>query len=204
VLIDTYGFAYYDGFSMLWLVLLAASVAAIPPKLRHASIGVFIVFDAAPSARSVAEMKNEAAKLLGSAGYEVDWRTLSQNHGNESFANVMLVKFHGKCRLEYPVSGVPEGDITLASTKVEAGHVLPFSDVQCDTIRKALSYATRGDRQRALGLALGRVVAHELYHFLANTTKHATIGLAAASHDWVELFSGTPSFRDGDFAGAAR
>jgi len=184
---------------MLWLMMLAASLAVDPTSLKHPAIGVFIDFDAAPSAKSIEAMKKEAAKLLDPAGYVLDWRALKQNRGNESFANIVVVKFHGKCRVEYPQAVASEDDVTVASTLVDKGHVLPFSDVQCDQVRKALPFARQRDKQRALGLALGRVVAHELYHFLADTTKHAGAGLAAASHDWADLISGSTAFREKDF-----
>lgn len=178
---------------MLWLMMLAASLAAISGGPKP-SVGVFIDFDAAPSARSVEEMKKEAAKIMQDAGYLLDWRALRENQGREAFANVVVLKFHGKCRLEYPavVDGIEE--VTLASTEVEDGHVLPYSDVQCDEVRKALPYA-KADRQKALGLALGRVVAHELYHVLAQTTRHAAAGLAKASHNWTDLVTGEASFQ---------
>jgi hypothetical protein len=191
---------------MLWAILLAAStLAALPAGLKHPSIGVFINFDRAPSAKSVEEMKKETAKILGLAGYSLDWRTLNQNRGQESFANVVVVKFHGKCRLEFPMLGTSPADETvkLATTHVQEGHVMPFSDVHCDQVRKVLPYAPARERQRALGLALGRVVAHELYHFLADKTKHAGTGLASATHDWLELISSTAGFHEKDMPAAA-
>ena len=79
----------------------------------------------------------------------------------------------------------------LGSTQVGQGRVLPFSEVECDHIRKALAYMRPGsnqlERQNALGLALGRVVAHELYHILTRTTTHATAGLAKASQSLRDL-----------------
>ena len=42
---------------------------------------------------------------------------------------------------------------------------------------------------------VGRVVAHELHHVLANSTRHAVSGLAAATHDWLDLTVGVASFR---------
>lgn len=183
---------------MIWLVMLAASMAVIVPGHKHPAIGVYIDFDAVPSQRSVDEMKREAGKILDSAGYFLDWRALKQNHGNEVFSNVVVVKFHGKCRLEYPLPGGAQEEVTLASTLVDRGHVLPFSDVQCDQVRKALPYARSRDRQKAFGLALGRVVAHELYHFLADKPRHAATGLGRASHDWLDLVSGTATFRGKD------
>jgi hypothetical protein len=189
---------------MLWLMVLAASMVVMTPGHKRPAIGVYIDFDAVPSARSVEEMKREAGKILDSAGYFLDWRALKQNQGKESFAKVVVVKFHGKCQLEYPLPGASDQEVALASTMVDRGHVLPFSDVQCDQVRKALPYATTPDRQKAFGLALGRVVAHELYHFLADKTRHAAAGLASASHDWLELVSGTPAFREQDMAPIVR
>ena len=91
---------------MFWLMMLAASLAVIAPAHKHPAIGVYIDFDAVPSQRSVDEMKREAGKIMDSAGYFLDWRALKQNQGNEAFSNVVVVKFHGKCRLEYPLPGV--------------------------------------------------------------------------------------------------
>src|SRR5438270_2001875 len=132
---------------MIWLMMLAASMAAMLPGQKHPAIGVYIDFDAVPSQRSVAEMKREAAKIMDSAGYFLDWRALKQNQGNEAFSNVIVVKFHGKCRLEYPTSGSGDEEVTLASTLVDRGHVIPYSDVQCDQVRKADPYATSVDIQ---------------------------------------------------------
>ena len=43
--------------------------------------------------------------------------------------------------------------------------------IRCETVE---------ERNRRYGRALGRVVAHELYHILANTTDHSRHGLAKA------------------------
>ncbi len=81
----------------------------------------------------------------------------------------------------------------LGFTKVVHGRVLPYTEVECDRVREALSYLVPGaDRracQKAMGVALGRVVAHALYHVLARTTAHAADGLAKASHSLEELVS---------------
>ena len=178
---------------MLWLMLLAAAMALQSPAPKSPAIGVFIDFDAAPSDRSVDIMKHEAEKIMESSGYRLDWRALKENQGREAFAHVVVVKFHGKCRLEYPATEGDAGEsVTMASTLVQDRHVLPFSDVQCDEVRKVLAYGTPPDRQKALGLALGRVVAHELYHLLVDKTKHATAGLTKATHTWIDLATGNP------------
>jgi hypothetical protein len=45
------------------------------------------------------------------------------------------------------------------------------------------------DRDRVLGRALGRVLAHELYHILSGTKRHSARGLAKASFAVDELIS---------------
>ena len=83
--------------------------------------------------------------------------------------------------------------IVVGDTQVLDGRVLPFSEVRCDEVRRALSYlapaATVEQRQKALGLAMGRVVAHELYHVLAHTTEHTQRGLARATQTLRDLVS---------------
>jgi len=78
----------------------------------------------------------------------------------------------------------------LGATEVAEGRVMPFAEVRCDQIPEALAYLQPGaDQKRAMGLALGRVVAHELYHMLARTTAHAGQGLAKASQSLEDLVS---------------
>jgi len=81
----------------------------------------------------------------------------------------------------------------LGSTRVTDGRVQPYSEVECDQVRQALSYLAPGadmrEKQQALGRALARVVAHELYHVFAKTTEHAAKGLAKASQPLQELVS---------------
>ena len=119
---------------------------------------------------------------------------------DESFAGLVVLKFKGKCKVEnwaqQPESSTfaPGDTQALGSTQVQNGHVLPFSEVKCDAVKQALSYlrpgANQSEKQKALGLVMGRVVAHELYHILARTTGHATRGLARAAESLQDLVSG--------------
>jgi hypothetical protein len=140
-------------------------------------------------------MKKEVNDLLRPAGIRLDWRLTRENDSTETFSRLVVPKFKGRCRAEGAPAGNDFGTVgevdTLGSTQVAHGHVLPFSKVECAQVRKALSYLTpgadAGERQRALGMALGRVVAHELYHILARTTSHAADGLAKASQSLRDL-----------------
>jgi hypothetical protein len=119
---------------------------------------------------------------------------VSENHGDEPFAGLVVLRFKGKCKAEPWGQPSPiAGSRSLGSTQVVNGRVTPFSEVECDEVRRALAYmstqASPKERQKALGLALGRVVAHELYHMLAHTTAHAARGLAKAAESLDDLIS---------------
>jgi hypothetical protein len=185
---------------MVRVLALAAGAAfsallAICQSPAKPSVGVFLDFDSAPGQNSVEIMKHEVEHLLKASGVSVDWRLATDNHGNETFAGLVVLKFKGKCKVEAwqqdPVRGATT---TLGTTQVSNGHVLPFSEVKCDAVKEALSYLPAGanqiERQQAFGLAMGRVVAHELYHILARTTGHAARGLAKAAESLQDLVSG--------------
>jgi len=179
--------------------VLLLSGQTLPKDNSSPSVGVFMDFDrdSAPGADSLEVMKKEVEELLKPSGVSLNWRLAKENNGNQAFAGLVVVKFKGKCRVEGWNS--PQGtdfgslgEVTrLGATQVSGGKVLPYSEVECDQIQKALAYLPPGagqkERQRAMGVALGRVVAHELYHVLASTTGHAARGLAKASQSLEDL-----------------
>ncbi len=177
-----------------------------PASAAKPSVGVYLDFDSAPGPVAVETMKQEVDDILKPSGVSLDWRLAKENHGDEAFAGLVVQKFKGKCRIE--TWATPEPDLarlgetdTLGATMVVNGRVLPFTEVQCDQVKQALAYLRpdQKDRQRAFGLALGRVVAHELYHILAHTTSHATTGLAKATESLEDLVaSRSMTFRPED------
>jgi hypothetical protein len=162
-------------------------------------------FDVPPNSLSVNAMKKEVESIMKTTGLKFDWRLLRQNHGNESFAGVVVVRFKGKCKAQLwgNEEPLPEGStVTLGTSMVRNGEVLPFSEVECDQVRKTVDYDPQStceqEKQTALGRAMGRVVAHELYHVLANTTAHTGRGLAKASQSFRDLVTGSLGFQAGE------
>lgn len=158
------------------------------------TVGVFMDFDSTPGSVWLSVMQREVADLLKPAGIAVNWRFTAENRGDESYSRLVVLKFTGACRADRVMPAVSEEETySLGDAKVSHGSVLPFSEVRCNEVRKALAYlapqASKEQRQKALGVALARVVAHELYHMLARTTAHAAQGLARASHPLPELIS---------------
>ena len=175
---------------------LLASGETPPEKPASPSVAIFMDFDSQPGFASVQVMEKEVDALLKPSGVTLNWRLARDNDGTEVFSGLVVMKFRGQCRVEgWAQPGNDFGTLgealALGSTQVSDGEVLPFSAVECDQVRKALGYLHPGtnqfDRQKALGLALARVVAHELYHILARTTSHASTGLAKASQSLRDL-----------------
>jgi len=170
-------------------------------------------FDAAPATALLNTMETEVRELLKASGVSLDWRLASRNQGREAFSRLVVLKFKGSCRAEPGSAGDTDfGSLgsanALGYTRVSHGEVLPFSEVRCDEVRKALAFlhpgANHKERQAAMGLALGRVVAHELYHMLARNTAHASRGLAKATHSLADLVSDQPLELDAEDSGAIR
>ena len=170
------------------------------------TIGIFMQFDSTPSPVSFAEMKKEVAHIMDETGLRLNWRFVKDNRGREGFSDLIVVRFKGKCEVDAPsaraTSFAPFSEVvTLASTQVSDGRVLPFTEVECDQVRRTLGedeVVSEHQKQSLLGKAMGRVVAHELYHLLAQTTRHTERGLAKATQDWRDMASGVLRFEGGE------
>jgi hypothetical protein len=184
----------------------SAAFAQTESTVNSLTLGVYMDFDTVPGGSTVEVMQREVDALLKPSGIQVNWRLTQDNRGLETYSRLAVLKFTGACRADWVRQSTDEDDtVAVGDTKVVEGRVLPFSEVRCDAVRRALTFlapaASKEQRQEALGLALGRVVAHELYHVLARTTVHAERGLAKASQPLKELISKRAmSFREQDSA----
>jgi hypothetical protein len=159
-------------------------------------VGVYISFDGPHSDRAVDAMKQEVEALVNPTGFQLQWRLLEHRRSDESFSNLVVVKIHGKCDMADIQAGIQqraeEEDVVLGSTNISDGQILPFSDLECDRIRRSIApLATANssaDKESLLGRAMGRVLAHELFHVFGNTVRHGREGVAKTSftrHDLV-------------------
>jgi hypothetical protein len=190
----------------LWFVtsLLALPFCATSQSQDNTppAITVYTQFDQPYSAASVDEMKRETESIMGPLGLDFSWRSLNGVTGSEVSAELVVVTFKGACR----TGDVPlrrEGEIgALGWTHMSDGMVLPFSDVDCSKISRFIAPEMRSmdpARQEVLfGKAMGRVLAHELYHVFTNTTHHASWGVAKACYTSHDLVSDHFQFQDKD------
>jgi hypothetical protein len=178
------------GLFMKWLPLVLALAAN--GRGEMAKVGIFVDFEDKPSVAAVRAMREEMRLLLVPAGVEAAWRSLAENRGVERFSSVMIVKFKGTCRTDLPVfeSDPPDpyaGHVRLAAARLAGRRVMPHAEVDCDSVKRGVARVHPRDRAAAFGKALGRVLAHELYHVALDTAEHGKAGLAKAVLGWDEL-----------------
>lgn len=131
---------------------------------------------------ALAEMKAELKDIMKDAGKSLDIRMRSETKPNENFEDVVLVKLKGNCRVDRLVHLIDERG-PLAFTHSTDGAILPFAEVACDRLASSVAQALFGEQRKQadklLGRAIGRVLAHELYHILGKTHEHNPDGSLA-------------------------
>jgi hypothetical protein len=162
------------------------------PALVTAAPAVTLVlqFDNAYSAESLDVMEREVASIVSESGIKVDWRMLSDVRSSDSFESLVVVRFRGACNMEPTLA---DKRSYYGFTHISDGSVLPFSEVECDkisnSIRPAMSKAQWRERDSVLGRAMGRVLAHELFHMLAKSQHHAVEGVTKSALSPAQLVS---------------
>jgi len=172
----------------IWLAILCAPA----PVMAVSAVTLILRFDGAYSTESLAEMEREVTSIVKESGIRVEWRMLGDVHPSDSFESLVVVRFHGACNMEpAPPLGDERGYYGI--TYISDGSVLPFSEVECDkisnSIRPAMSNRQWRDRDSILGRALGRVLAHELFHMLAKTQHHANEGVTKSALSPTQLIA---------------
>jgi len=134
--------------------------------------------------RTVPYLKLEVEALMQSAGYKVEWNIPGQPVDD---GVLVVVDLRGSCSVSGANSLVKpvKNGASLASTAVEGDQVLPFSWISCETLTGLLAPSLAGiasaERDSLYGRAMGRILAHELYHILANEREHSQSGVGKSS-----------------------
>jgi hypothetical protein len=193
----------------------AALLALIAPCFaktaeHQGALTIVYRFEGNPSEIAFRELRSEMSSLLRSSSITPEWRDRRSIRSRESFENLVVVSFHGRCK-----AGMGDEDasnkLVLGHSPVTEGQVQPFIDIECESIeailRNTSAARAKSGANAALGRALARVLAHELYHVLAQTTSHAKSGIAKPSLSETDLMSASfaPDTKwDVDFSTVAR
>jgi hypothetical protein len=136
-------------------------------------------------------MGREAAHILKQSGVSLRWRLGIP--AQSVSGTLVVVKLEGHCDMDGAPAYLVPGPLGW-SHEVD-GTMLPFSNLACDNLRGAVesAIATGGNHVRGnvlLGRAMGRVLAHELYHIVADTSVHGHDGVAQSAFTPRQLTSG--------------
>jgi hypothetical protein len=152
-----------------------------------------------PSDVVITAMQEELSAIMAPMGLRFDWRSMKEATGGNLAVELAVVTFKGHCESNR-ISPRAAQTGPLGWTHVSEGAILPFADIDCDGIRAFLQSGLMGvrpaDREESFGRALGRVVAHELYHIFANTQHHGSEGVGKAAYTVQNLLSDDFQFGD--------
>lgn len=126
-------------------------------------------------AESRSAMRAELQRLLAPAGIEVFWKDIHYRKTTEDFELIAVASFEGSCSPSVTTS-TPVTE-KLADTSITDGHILPFFRVDCTRVVQLLGSQMES---AMVGRALGRVIAHEIYHIVGRTAEHHDTGVAKA------------------------
>ena len=146
-----------------------------------------VYFHSSPELDSLTQhsLDQELARLLSPAGIQVAWRDETRET-REEMGRLVVGRFDGNCSVEtLPSESLGSSEtVTLAESALSDGHIIPYFNVDCPRVIRMLAPTLRHlsvpFRNAALGRALARVMAHELYHILAQTADHDETGISKA------------------------
>jgi hypothetical protein len=186
---------------------LLAIFCAPAPVMAAPAVTLVLQFDQGYSTESLGVMEREVASIVSESGIKVDWRMLGDVRSSDSFESLVVVRFRGACNME-PAAPAIDPRRYYGFTHVSDGAVLPFGEVECDkisnSIRTAMSKQQWRERDSILGRALGRVVAHELFHMLAKSQHHADEGVTRSALSPAQLISDKLTMAPGDLEKIAK
>jgi hypothetical protein len=181
--------------SALALIFCAASTLA---GQSSTPVTAVVMPDGRYSQVAIREMGREAAHILKKSGVSLLWHLGIPAQAVNG--HLVIVKLLGRCDMDGPPALPMSGP--LGWSHEADGVILPFSDLACENIRGAVNGAALAGHQYPgnllLGRAMGRVLAHELYHVIANSTEHSRQGIAQPRLSARELTSGQLEFRPSD------
>ena len=141
-------------------------------------------------------LQTELQRVLTPAA--IDLTRIQPSKDKQSDPEVQLAvvgTFDGDCSVENlpQLQGRAIQTRTLAESSVSSGHILPYFRVDCNQVIRTLSPALWSlsvpMRERILGRALARTIAHEIYHIVAQTTDHERTGIAKAVLTLSDLYT---------------
>jgi hypothetical protein len=166
------------------------SAAPLPAGQPSTPVTAVVLPEGRYSKVAIREMGREAAHILKQSGVSLRWRVGIP--AQSVSGSLVVVRLEGRCDMDGSPAFLVPGP--LGWSHEVNGTMLPCSNLACDNLRGAVESAmTSGNQVRGnvlLGRAMGRVLAHELYHIVADTSVHGHDGVAQSALTPRELTTG--------------
>ena len=181
------------------VVVSMMSAGIVPTNLPRPNLTIAMQFDQPVSPASLHEMESEFERIMLPAVPRIEWRRVDDITGSETFHQIVLVRFIGSCKADGLRADLVKSR-DLGTTSEQNGYPLPFSRIDCQVILALLPRQPPGTSENTLyiqlllGRAMGRVLAHEVYHAVLRTSDHATSGVAKSRLTPPELFGANLKF----------
>lgn len=178
-------------------LLTAASCFAGKLNPDPQPVTVLMEFTGARSVASLNALKSELQTILLDSHLKIDLELRNDWPDTPVSGDLLLFKMRGACTMNaMPIGALSDERGPLAMTHSVNGELLPFGEVECDRVRTALQRTVgRGNpeaHQAEYGVALARVMAHEIYHMLEKSAAHTKDGLSKEALCSAELSRGNP------------
>jgi hypothetical protein len=167
------------------LVVFTMVCFSVCAHAKTQTLAVYSRNSAQLDSRTQHSLGEELTRLLSPAGVQIVWRDETRASRQE-MGRLVVGTFDGNCSVENLLStpsASPTG-VTLAQSSLSNGRILPYFTVDCPrvirTLAPTLQHVSVPVRDALLGRALARVIAHEIYHILAQTADHEESGLSKA------------------------
>lgn len=177
-------------------LILALCMALVPAVLwgeaaprESVRLGLLVDTPASTPDGVLKAFRGETERVLPIPGLDIQWRRAGDDPGAESFDRLIVIRLVGECNPRGISASRETGP--LGVTHVSDGRILPFVEADCGRIVRASQRLRRVPfrlRAEELGRAIGRVIAHEVYHVLSASSQHDCQGLSKPSLTAVELF----------------
>jgi hypothetical protein len=165
--------------------LLITEASSVGASLPNTELAVYLTVDSSQPSAPLESMKHEVSSLMQAAGYRVVWRDPRTPDKLGETSDLVMLELRGSCALpagSYRIDRAVDSGASLAETSVGKTGVSPFSWVNCANVTRmvgpALAAEAPAQRDYLYGRAVGRVVAHELYHMMMGSTGHGNEGVA--------------------------
>jgi hypothetical protein len=180
----------------LLLLFVEAAFAGSPARtFQLAPITLFTQFQQTVPTPIVEAIQEELATVMAPSGIHFEWHDLAAASTVGTAVELAVITFRGNCDVAALPPKTLEPVRTLGFTHVSDGEILPFATIDCERTRNFLVHSISRlpvqERQLAFGRALGRILAHELYHIFANTQHHAQGGIAKEAYTVADLLAGS-------------